>query len=172
MTQKIKEVCQQGKRIWTTTSIGRNDRTGSGNIFAKPQVVYKKSKSGNPDSYNDSLTCRKETPANYTLHAVACSCLKTTDKQKYKQFCVDIKEKFEDQFEELVFNDESTFHTNGKINKHNVCSVKSFMKSTYVEFLIQILRKKSYLAKQCLVSVKYLLIYLHMISNFLTHPCI
>lgn len=46
------------------------------------------------------------------------------------------------------------------------------MKSTYVEFLIQILRKKSYLAKQCLVSVKYLLIYLHMISNFLTHPCI
>ena len=28
----------------------------------------------------------------------------------------------EDEFNErLVFSDESTFHTNGKVNKHNVC---------------------------------------------------
>ena len=33
-----------------------------------------------------------------------------------------MQEKLEDQFNErLVFSDEDTFHTNGKVNKHNVC---------------------------------------------------
>lgn len=36
----------QGKRIWMTTSIGRDGRTGSGNNFTKPQQIPKR-KSGN-----------------------------------------------------------------------------------------------------------------------------
>ena len=45
------------------------------------------------------------------------------DKQKRKQFCVDMQEKFEkDKFNErLMFSDETTFYTNGKVNRHNVC---------------------------------------------------
>ena len=44
------------------------------------------------------------------------------DKRKRKQFCVDMQEKLEeDEFNErLVFSDEATFHTNGKVNRHNV----------------------------------------------------
>ena len=43
------------------------------------------------------------------------------DKRKRKQFCVDMQEKLEDEFNErLVFSDEATFHTNGKVNGHNV----------------------------------------------------
>ena len=44
------------------------------------------------------------------------------DKRKHKQFCVDMQEKLEeDEFNEhLVFSDEATFHTNGKVNGHNV----------------------------------------------------
>ena len=45
------------------------------------------------------------------------------DKQKRKQFCVDMQEKLEEEDEftkRLVFSDEATFHMNGKVNKHNV----------------------------------------------------
>ena len=44
------------------------------------------------------------------------------DKRKSKKFCVDMQEKLEeDEFNErLVFSDEATFHTNGKVNRHNV----------------------------------------------------
>ena len=44
------------------------------------------------------------------------------DKQKHKQFCVDMQEKLEeDEFNgRLVFSDEATFHLNGKVNRHNV----------------------------------------------------
>ena len=44
------------------------------------------------------------------------------DKRKRKQFCVDMQEKLEeDEFNErLVFSDEATFHTNSKVNMHNV----------------------------------------------------
>ena len=44
------------------------------------------------------------------------------DKRTREQFCVDMQEKLEeDEFlERLVFSDEATFHTNGKVNKHNV----------------------------------------------------
>ena len=44
------------------------------------------------------------------------------DKRKHKQFCVDMQEKLEeDEFNErLVFSDEATFHTNRKVNTHNV----------------------------------------------------
>ena len=42
------------------------------------------------------------------------------DKRKRKQFCVDMHEKLEDEFNKrLVFSDEATFH--GKVNRHNVC---------------------------------------------------
>ena len=45
------------------------------------------------------------------------------DKRKRKQFCVDMQEKLEeDEFNKhLVFSDEATFHTNGKVNRHNFC---------------------------------------------------
>ena len=44
------------------------------------------------------------------------------DKRKHKKFFVDMQKKLEDdEFNErLVFNDEVTFHTNGKVNRHNV----------------------------------------------------
>ena len=45
------------------------------------------------------------------------------DKQKHKQCCVDMQAKLEeDEFNKrLVFSDEATFHTYGKVNRHNVC---------------------------------------------------
>ena len=44
------------------------------------------------------------------------------DKRKRKQFCVFMQKKLEeDEFKErIVFSEEATFHTNGKVNKHNV----------------------------------------------------
>ena len=44
------------------------------------------------------------------------------DKRKRKQFCVDMQDKLEeDEFNEnLVFSDEALFHTNRKVNRHNV----------------------------------------------------
>ena len=48
--------------------------------------------------------------------------LKADDKRKRIQFCIDMQQELEeDQFEEkLVFSDEATFHTSGKVNKQNV----------------------------------------------------
>ena len=56
----------------------------------------------------------------YKLQVVQA--ITAADKRKRKQFCVDMQEKLEeDEFNErLVFSDESTFHTNGKVNRHNV----------------------------------------------------
>ena len=44
------------------------------------------------------------------------------DKGKRKQFYVDMQEKLEEDElnERLVFSDETSFHTNGKVNRHNV----------------------------------------------------
>ena len=43
------------------------------------------------------------------------------DKRKRKQYCVEMQEKLKDEcMKHLVFGDEATFHTNGKVNKHNV----------------------------------------------------
>ena len=43
------------------------------------------------------------------------------EKRKRKQFCVDMQKKLEDEFNKrLAFSDEATFHTNGKVNRHNV----------------------------------------------------
>ena len=43
------------------------------------------------------------------------------DKRKCKQFCVDMQEKLEDEFNKrLVFSNEATFQKNGKVNRHNV----------------------------------------------------
>ena len=57
---------------------------------------------------------------SYKLQVVQS--ITAADKRKSKQFCVDIQEKLEeDEFNErLVFSDEATFHTNGKVNRHNV----------------------------------------------------
>ena len=48
--------------------------------------------------------------------------LKTDDREKCKQFCVAMQEKLEDEELKkcLVFSDEATFHTNGKVSKHNI----------------------------------------------------
>ena len=56
----------------------------------------------------------------YKLQVVQA--ITAADKRKRKQFCVDMHEKLEEDElnERLVFNDEATFHTNGKVNKHNV----------------------------------------------------
>lgn len=54
----------------------KDSRTSPGNIFAKPQDVHKKSMSGNPDSYEDRLACRRETLANHALKVSAGSALK------------------------------------------------------------------------------------------------
>ena len=56
----------------------------------------------------------------YKLQVVQA--ITAADKRKRKQFCVDMQEKLEDdEFNErLGFSDEATFHTNGKVNRHNV----------------------------------------------------
>ena len=55
----------------------------------------------------------------YKLQVVQA--ITAADKRKRKQFCVDMQEKLEDEFNEcLVFSDEATLHTNGKVNRHNV----------------------------------------------------
>lgn len=48
--------------------------------------------------------------------------LREGDKRKRKEFCVEMLDKLEeDDFDDrLVFSDEATFHTSGKVNKHNV----------------------------------------------------
>ena len=78
------------------------------NTLAKPQNVCKKNRYGDPDTFNNSLAGSKETFGNETLQTAA-------DKQKRKQFCVDMPAKLEeDEFNErLVFSDEATLHTNG-----------------------------------------------------------
>ena len=44
------------------------------------------------------------------------------DKKKQKQFCVNMQKKFEEEefYECLVFSNETTIHTNGKVKKRNV----------------------------------------------------
>ena len=59
----------QTKKIWTTSDIGREGRANSPNTLANPQKVRKKSKSGNPNSSNDSLTGIKGTLEDETLQA-------------------------------------------------------------------------------------------------------
>ena len=56
----------------------------------------------------------------YKLQVVQA--ITAADKRKRKQSCVDMQEKLEeDEFNErLVFSDETEFHTNDKINRHNV----------------------------------------------------
>ena len=57
---------------------------------------------------------------SYKLQIVQA--ITAADKRKRKQFCVDMQEKLEeDEFNErFVFSDEAKFHTNGKVNRHNV----------------------------------------------------
>ena len=57
----------------------------------------------------------------YKLQVVQA--ITAADKRKRKHICVDMQEKLEeDEFNKrLVFSDEATFHTNGKVNWHNVC---------------------------------------------------
>ena len=57
----------------------------------------------------------------YKLQVVQA--ITTAGKRKRKQCGVDMQEKLEeDEFNErLVLSDEATFHTNGEVNKHNVC---------------------------------------------------
>ena len=44
------------------------------------------------------------------------------DRQKCKQFCVDMQEKLEEEFNKhVMFSEEATFHTNVKVNRHNLC---------------------------------------------------
>ena len=56
----------------------------------------------------------------YKLQVVQA--MTAADKQKRKQFCVDMPEKLEEnEFNErLVFSDKTLFHTNGKVNRQNV----------------------------------------------------
>ena len=63
----------QSKSIWTTSNNERQGRADSPNTLAKPQKIRKKSKSGNPDSSNDSLAGSKETLGNETLQIAARS---------------------------------------------------------------------------------------------------
>ena len=48
--------------------------------------------------------------------------LNENSKRKRQEFCVYMLQKLEeDEFDEHpIFSDESTFHTNDKVNKHNV----------------------------------------------------
>ena len=56
----------------------------------------------------------------YKLQVVQA--ITAADKRKRKQFCVDMQKKLEDELNErLVFSEEATFHTNGKVDRHNVC---------------------------------------------------
>ena len=57
----------------------------------------------------------------YKLQVVQA--ITAADKRKRKQFCVDMQEELEeDEFNErLVFSDEATFHTNGKVKRRDVC---------------------------------------------------
>ena len=112
----------QSKRIWTTNNSRREGRADSPNTLAKPQTVYKKNKYGDSDTYNDSLAGSKEMFGDEPYKLQVVQAITAADKRKRKQFCVDLQEKLEeDEFNErLVFSDEVTFHTNGKVNRHNV----------------------------------------------------
>ena len=54
------------------------------------------------------------------LHVVQA--ITDSDKRTREQFCVDMRDKLEENefLERVVFSDEATFHTSGKVSKHNV----------------------------------------------------
>ena len=56
----------------------------------------------------------------YELQAVQA--ITAADKRRHKQFCVNMKEKLEeDKFNKrFMFSDEAIFYTNGQVNRHNV----------------------------------------------------
>ena len=105
-----------------TSNSRKEGRADSSNTLAKPQKVHKKNK------YETLIlpttvwrVARKHLVMKpYKLQLVQA--ITADDKQKRKQFCVDMQEKLEeDEFNErLVFSDEATFPTNGKVNRHNV----------------------------------------------------
>lgn len=81
--------------------------------------------------------------------------LREGDKRKRKEFCVEMLDKLdEDDFDDrLVFSDEATFHTSGKVNKHNVRiwgkenphgTVEHERDSTKVDVFCAISKKKVY----------------------------
>ena len=110
----------QSKRIWTASNSRREGRADSPNTLAKPQKVYK-NKYGDPDTSNDSLGVARKRLVIKPYKLQIAQAITAADKRKRKQFCVDMLEKLEeDEFNErLVFSDEVTFHTNGKVNRHN-----------------------------------------------------
>ena len=58
------EDCLQSKRIWLTSSIGREGRAGSAHTLVKPQKVHKNNKYGSSDFSNDRMAGSKETLGN------------------------------------------------------------------------------------------------------------
>ena len=65
--------------------------------------------------------CLKKTNAHDAFKLQLVQHLKDTDKPLPRDFCIAIQQKMEDDgFDDrLDFNDEATFHVNGKVNKHN-----------------------------------------------------
>ena len=98
-----------------TSNSRREGRVDSSNILAKPQKVHKENKYGTLIlSTTVWRVVRKHLVMKfYKLQLVQA--ITADDKQKHKQFYVDMQEKpEEDEFNErLVFSDEAIFHTNG-----------------------------------------------------------
>ena len=108
------------KTICTTKNIRRDGKACLQKKLAKSKEIVTK-KSGNQYSTNNSLAHSKERLDSETPQATTRSGHIGRGQAKHKQFCVDMQEKHE-EYESIkrpVFSDDATFHTNGKVNKHN-----------------------------------------------------
>lgn len=108
----------QGKGIWTTTNIRKILSISSRiHFWETPEECFYVI----PDSTCNTLVYINErliiTPYNLQLIQAPS----TDDRERRNQFGVSTQVKLEDvEFEKcLVFSDEITFQTNGKVNKHN-----------------------------------------------------
>lgn len=79
--------------------------------------VHEKSKSGNPYSNDDSLSCRKKMSANDGQKMSLVQALKTDEQLKRKRFCIGVQDKLEEvEFEKrFVFSEKATFHAYGEL---------------------------------------------------------
>lgn len=75
-----------GQKNLVNQQYGKRGSSGLGT-----QEVHEKSKSGNLDSNDDSLSCRKKMFANDALTMSLIQALKTDERQKHKQFCIDVQ---------------------------------------------------------------------------------
>ena len=106
--------------IWSKVIVRRKGRLNSQKNCEQSKKVHKKDKSKIPATTVGHVVQKRLQMRPFKLQILQA--LKADGKRLRQQFCVGMEQQMEeDQFDEkLVFSDEATFHTSGKVNKQNV----------------------------------------------------